>query len=177
MALKIVVDGYNLLNCSSEWQRLANTDLKLAREHMLCSLRKYQKEKKHPILVVFDGEKNGWPTQTSDRSYNIDIIYSRLGEKADEVIKRIAYKLRQAAIVITSDRELGNTVASYGAEVIPAGSFEAKLRFIEQLDTGKYDIDEYGDENINKKHYTKKKGPAYRRSKRDRRRHARLKKL
>ncbi len=172
MALKIVVDGYNLLNCSRKWQQLGNRDLTLARAEMLRSLNQYQNHKKHSILVVFDGGKGGWPTEQREQINNIDIIYSRLGEQADEVIIRLAEKMGESAIVVTSDRELTDIVTRCGATVIPSGQFEGKLRF----GAG---ADEFGevDDECDRPLTTKKKGTAHRRPKRERQRQARLRKL
>jgi predicted RNA-binding protein with PIN domain len=121
---------------------------------------------------VFDGGKGGWPTEQKERLNGIDNIYSRLGEEADEVIKRLAEELRESAVVVTSDRELADFVTCMGATVISAGQFEGKLRVSAQ--TGDYmEPDDEPDRPLS----TKKKGTAYRRSKRERQRQARLRKL
>ena len=172
MALRIVVDGYNLLNCSPKWQRLCRQDLSLARAEMLRSLSRYQAHKKHPILVVFDGRKKGWPTEQKERVNGIDVIYSRLGEEADEVIKKLAEELRESAVVVTSDRELADFVTRMGTTVISSGQFEGKLRTSAQTDNY-MEPDDEPDRPIT----TQKKGTAYRRSKRERQRQARLRKL
>ncbi len=172
MAIKIVVDGYNLLYSSPKWHRPGNKDLTMARAELMHSLNQYKKDKKHSVLVVFDGGKGGWPTEQRDRVNGIDIIYSRSGELADDVIIRLAEKLRESAIVVTSDRELADIVTGYGATVISSGRFEDKLKLSAQADDCGDEDDEY-DKPIT----TKKKGTAYRRSKRDRQRQARLKKL
>ncbi len=172
MALKIVVDGYNLLNCSPKWQRLANRELTLARAELLRSLSQYQQRKKYPILVVFDGGKGEWPTEQRDQLNNIDIIYSRRGESADEVIKRLAQEWGEAIVVVTSDRELADFVTRSGATVIASGQFEGKLSISVQAD-GYWEPDDERERPLT----TKKKGTAYRRSKQERRRQARLRKL
>jgi hypothetical protein len=167
-----VVDGYNLLNCSRKWQRLANRDLTLARTELLRSLSQYQAYKKHPILVVFDGGRSGWPTEQREQVNNINIIYSRRGEQADEVIKRVARDWGEAAVVVTSDRELADSVTRSGATVISAGQFEAKLRISAQAG-GYMEVDDEPDRPLT----TRKRGTAYRRSKQERRRQAKLRKL
>ncbi len=175
MAVKIVVDGYNLLNCSPKWQRLCNQSLAQAREGLLRSLNEYQAHKRHSILVVFDGGKGDWPTEQQERLKNIDIIYSRRGEQADDVIRRLVDDLGEAAVVVTSDRELADSVIYKGATVISSGQFEGKLRNSSQADEyfGAYDEDDDLDKPIT----TKKKGSAYRRPKRERKRQARLRKI
>ena len=45
------------------------------------------------ITIVFDGHQNGNATESSQRYGRIIVIYSKLGETADEVIKRM---VRQA---------------------------------------------------------------------------------
>lgn len=175
LAIRIVIDGYNLLNCSPKWQRLCKQSLAQARAGLLRNLGEYKAHKKHPVLVVFDGVKGGWPTERKERQNNIDIIYSRQGEQADDVIRRLVDDLGESAVVVTSDRELADSVIYKGATVISAGQFEGRLMISSQTDDLFYADDE--DDDLDKPITTKKKGCAYRRPKRERQRQAKLRKL
>lgn len=69
------------------------------------SLIEYRKRKGYEITVVFDGWKTGEANESHSIVGGVKIIYSRLGEKADSVIKRIISK-SQGWIVVTSDRDI-----------------------------------------------------------------------
>ncbi len=53
----------------------------------------------------------------------VRIIYSRLGERADDVIKRIISQERREWIVVSSDREIMHHAWSVGAVPVPSPVF------------------------------------------------------
>jgi predicted RNA-binding protein with PIN domain len=79
----------------------------------------------HRLTVVFDGWQGGGFQESRDRRPGILIIYSRLGERADEVIKRLLVRERERAVVVSSDRELQEFAHRVGAAWIAAAQFEA----------------------------------------------------
>jgi predicted RNA-binding protein with PIN domain len=58
----------------------------------------------------------------------LTVIFSRLGEKADAVIKRPAHELGSACVVITSDGELRRLVEACGATAVSSREFALKVR-------------------------------------------------
>jgi len=73
--------------------------------------------------VVFDGWKAGGATESSSVRGGVRIIYSRLGEKADSVIKRVVSAERQEWIVVSSDREIASHAWSVGSTPLPSEEF------------------------------------------------------
>ena len=69
----------------------------------------------------------GSPQEERDRAGGLDIIYSRLGEKADEVIKRLLAKGSEEIMVVTSDREIVNFAARRGKTAIASAAFASLL--------------------------------------------------
>ena len=63
-----------------------------------------------------------------DRFQGMLIIYSRRGEKADEVIKRLADRERERALIISSDREIMDHAERVGATVMSAEEFSLRLQ-------------------------------------------------
>lgn len=59
------------------------------------------------------------------------MIYSRLGEKADLVIKRVTSSERHEWIVVSSDRDIANHAWSVNSVPVPSETFS---RFIEESD-------------------------------------------
>jgi predicted RNA-binding protein with PIN domain len=83
----------------------------------------YRKKKGHHVVVVFDGWKGGSRTEDTVVKGGVRVIYSRLGVKADAVIKRIIATERQEWIVVSSDREVAAFAWSTGSIPVPSGEF------------------------------------------------------
>ena len=81
----------------------------------------------HRITVVFDGWEGGSPLEERDLAGGVAIIYSRLGEKADEVIKRLVAAGSEEILVVTSDREIAAFAARRGKSSIASPEFAARL--------------------------------------------------
>lgn len=76
---------------------------------------------------MFDGWKSGGLKEDHIERGGIRIIYSRLGEKADTVIKRIISTERQEWIVITSDRDIASQAWRCGSIPVSSEIFYEKL--------------------------------------------------
>ena len=81
---------------------------------------KYHKRKGHDITVVFDGWKTGGARENHSIIGGIKVIYSRLGEKADSVIRRIISSDRRGWVVVTSDRDIA--AHAWAADAVPISS-------------------------------------------------------
>jgi uncharacterized protein len=87
--MHIIVDGYNLIRQSATLRHSEVKSLEEGRNALIRSLVGYRRHRGHRITVVFDGWVGGSPQEERDLAGGVEIIYSRLGEKADEVIKRL----------------------------------------------------------------------------------------
>ena len=170
MGLHLIIDGYNLIRQSPALSRIDARDLEAGREALLARLAAYRLIKPLAMTVVFDGWSGGGLRETRDRSQGIAIIYSRRGERADEVIKRLLAQDRSRAVAVSSDREIQEFAERVGAEFIGAPAFEARLN---QAAAGAPPEDP---ENLHPPG-TRKKGPSHRPPKRQRQRASRLKKI
>ncbi len=170
--MHIIIDGYNVIRQSSQLQLLDAMDLQAGREALLELLAHYRSRSRHRITVVFDGWLHGDLKEGRDRHQGILIIYSRRGERADEVIKRLLHQERERALVVTSDREIQVCAEQVKAAWINAGQFE--LSYLHDS-TGAADHETETDSASARG--THKKGPARRLSKLQRQRQQRLKKL
>lgn len=123
MATHLLVDGYNLLGAfGALFGRLDS-----ARDELLRDLAAYRHRKNHPITVVFDGWREGLSTEQREFRSGIEVIYSKRGEKADQVIQRLVRRYGADCAVVTSDREIVNTARSHGAFVLGAQEFAGRL--------------------------------------------------
>jgi hypothetical protein len=169
--MHLIIDGYNLLHIAHSLTRLDSTQLRQERDRLINQLSAYQKLKPSAITLVFDGWLGGWTTEQREVKRGIEVIYSRLGEKADEVIKRLVRETGSAAIVITSDRDISKFAERMDAAVIPSEQFQERLELSpDRLEEG-LEEEEEEDKGV------KKKGLARRLSKKEKRTRAALKKL
>ena len=173
MPVHIIIDGYNLIRQSPELSRIERQDLQAGREALVGLLAGYKRIKAHKITVVFDGTRAPGFTPARDRHKGIAVLFSRPGETADSVIKKMAAAERQGALVVSSDREITDFAQSRGAAVMASPEFEEKLVLAGYLGAnGRDDKPASG-----WKPTTRKKGPRRRLSKKARRNRARIRKL
>ena len=173
MSLHIIIDGYNLIRQSATLSDLDRQDIQLGREVLLNMLAAYKKIKRHKITVVFDGTNAPFISQHRDKIKGIEIKFSRIGESADSVIKRMGLTEREKALVVSSDMEIVNAVASQGASTISSPRFEEKIAMAEYMSEKGVDRENEGGWIPT----TKKRGPSKRLSKRERKNRLKIKKL
>ncbi len=94
-----------------------------ARDILVDALAGYRKVAGHDITVVFDGYKNGMAVQKVSYKGNVKIIYSRLGERADDVIKKTVSQQRLEWIVVTADRDIADHAWAAGSVPVPPEKF------------------------------------------------------
>ncbi len=168
--MHLIIDGYNLLHVGRS--RIPRTSLELQgeRDRLIDQLSSYRNARGWEITAVFDGWLGGWSTEKRERKKGIEVIFSRLGEKADEVIKRLVQARGSGVTVVTSDRDISRYAERMAVPVIPSEQFKEKM---ERVFAGHGEEREADDEERG----MKKKGPSRRLSKRERRRRETLKKL
>ena len=127
MTSHVIIDGYNLLGARGWTNRSGKADLEAAREHLLRDLIGYRRRKGHPVTVVFDGWQQGSDSEHREHRAGVEVVYSRRGERADQVIQRMAEEFGRDCAVVSSDREVADFARSQGAFVIGALEFQARL--------------------------------------------------
>lgn len=172
MPIHIVVDGYNVIG-SEEGLR---GDLEQKRADLVQEVKQYQERKGHAVTIVFDGWRNGRQDQTQDQVGEVQVVFSRHGEKADAVIERMAREIVDGCTVITSDRELRRSVEKRGAVALYVNDFLGAMRRDPGASDGMDDTGEFEapPRNLNGQ---KKKGNPRQPSRAERARRERLAKL
>ena len=123
----IVLDGYNFIKQSQELRRLEQVELQKARGGLIDQLAQYKRLKGHSITVVFDGWQQGRLAGQRERSKGIEVIFSKVGEKADDVLKRLAAEKKGGILIVTSDQEVASFAEKKGSNVISAADFGEKM--------------------------------------------------
>ena len=169
--MHLIIDGYNLLHVTRSLTQLSSIELQWERDRLIHQLSDYRQLKSYEITVVFDGWQGGWRTEKKERKKGIELIFSKLGEKADEVIKRLVKEKGSGAIVITSDSEISRYAERMAAAVIPSDQFREKMERSVLKIAKDFEEEKEGEEGF------KRKGPSRRLSKKEKRAREALKKL
>jgi predicted RNA-binding protein with PIN domain len=117
MALvRILVDGYSLLH---NWPELAPGKARhsaLARGELIRVLTQYGDAANTPITIVFDGAGAPAGTPKTPSTPELEILYSKAGQTADDVIERVAHRMSTygEVLVVTDDFAERDTVLSVG---------------------------------------------------------------
>lgn len=175
MSLRILIDGYNLIRQSPVFRSIDQRDIEEARNALIETLRRYKKVKACRITVVFDGNMTYEGNHGGKGNLGIEVLFSRSGEKADDVIKRMAYQWKDGIVVVTSDRDVVNFSARAGATVIESGEFEDRMEMALYEDLK--GEDNAIEEDAPSKLSTRKKGPSNRAPRKKRRASMKMKRL
>ena len=131
MALvRILVDGYSLLHV---WEELAPGKPRhaaAARDELISRLTHYYDACGIPITLVFDGASTIQNASPFPSTPEMEIIYSRPGQSADQLIERVAHRLSGygEVLVVTDDFAERDTVVAVG------GMFSSCLGFIQTVE-------------------------------------------
>lgn len=125
------------------------------------------------MTVIFDGTNAPPFSQHENQFKGIKVKFSRKGELADSLIKRMVNREREKALVVSSDLDIVNFAAAKGAATISSSDFEEKITMAVYMDTKGLEREDEGGWVPS----TIKKGPSKRLSKRQRRNRIKIRKL
>jgi hypothetical protein len=131
MALaRILIDGYSLLH---NWPELAPGKPRHsaeAREELIRRLTLYQDAIGAPITIVFDGSGPRGGKLERTPTPEMEVLYSRAGQTADDIIERVAVRLQAfgEVLAVTDDYAERDTVFYHG------GMASSCLHFIEDVE-------------------------------------------
>ena len=126
MALaRILVDGYSLLHC---WQALAPgrpRHAAAAREELIHVLTRYHDACGTPVTIVFDGSGPKRGADETPSTSEVEILFSRGGQTADQIIERAAHRLQPygEVLVVTDDIAERDTVMNMGSLAASCDNF------------------------------------------------------
>jgi predicted RNA-binding protein with PIN domain len=112
----IIVDGYNLIKTVGSNNFVEDKE----RTWYIKRLEKYSHQKKHNLLIIFDGGMSNWSTK--QLAARATVIYAGFGKSADDCIMAyIDQYVGKDLLLVSSDTALqayadGKNVVSIGAE-------------------------------------------------------------
>lgn len=128
--IRILIDGYSLLH---NWPEIAPGRARhsaQARDELIQRLTLYRDAIGTPITIFFDGggARPGTPAATS--TPELEVLYSRSGQTADDMIERAAYRFRDygEVLAVTDDIAERETVINLG------GMASSCLNFIQTVE-------------------------------------------
>ncbi len=128
----LIVDGYNVLRSNGRTASLRGSDFQAERERFIENLGRYRGQRRDKVTVVFDGFNADTDFPAVKRQGGVEVIYSRRGQTADEVIKQMVEQdpNPRDIMVVSSDREISDFVKSLGASVTGARSLADRLELL-----------------------------------------------
>ena len=117
MALvRILVDGYSLLHNWPELARGKPRHSAAARDELVRILMLYRDATGTPVTIFFDGSgpKRGPAQRTA--AAEVEVLFSRAGQTADQMIERAAYRYQPygEVLAVTDDKAERDTVIALG---------------------------------------------------------------
>ena len=130
----LLVDGYNIIGSWPELQELKNKDLAAARDRLVEKMAEFQGYTGYKVIVVFDAY-GVQGLEKKYKNYQIEVIFTKENETADERIEKLAIALsnrRTQIHVATSDFTEQWAIFGQGALRISARELQIEMNSIEK---------------------------------------------
>ena len=127
--VRILVDGYSLLH---DWPELAAGRARhspVARAALIQALTAYRDACGTPVSVIFDGAGAPSGTPKTPSSPEMEVLFSRDGKTADDLIERAAHRLQAfgEVLVVTNDTTERDIVIGLGCQAMSCESFRRTI--------------------------------------------------
>lgn len=130
----LVVDGYNIIGAWDELQKLKEKDMGQARDRLIDYMAEYKAYAGDRVIIVFDAYYVQG-TASKYHTHQVEIIYTKEKETADECIERLVKSLKNVknqVYVATSDYAEQSTIFARGALRISARELLIELNSIDR---------------------------------------------
>ena len=130
----LLVDGYNIIFAWENLHALAGGDIKAARDALLERLSNFAGFTKKNVICVFDAYKVPGGSEHVYRFHNIDVIFTREAETADQYIEKAAHELSKQYQVTVATSDAIEQIIIYGAGALrlSARNFQAEVEAAER---------------------------------------------
>ena len=118
--MRWLIDGYNVIRRDPDLRAHEAESLEAGRTALLRLVAQAARVGGDRFTVVFDGAPASRPAPAGGQ---LEVIFSRPPEKADDVLARLARQLGAGSAVVTSDRAVRDAAGRAGCAVIGAEQF------------------------------------------------------
>ena len=128
----LLVDGYNIIFSWEELNELAKENIHAARDKLMDILSNYQGYRKCTLILVFDAYKvEGFPGEVT-KWHNIDVVFTKEAETADQYIEKTAHAIgrKYKVTVATSDGLEQVIIRSQGCLLMSARELRQEIERI-----------------------------------------------
>jgi predicted RNA-binding protein with PIN domain len=115
-----LVDGYNVIRRDPELRAHEGESLEAGRKALLRLLAQASGAVGDSFTVVFDGARMSGGEASQGR---IQVVFSRPPRTADDELMSLARRLREGAVVVSSDRKIQDAARRAGCPVLTAEQF------------------------------------------------------
>lgn len=126
--MRWVVDGYNVIRRDPDLAGDEERSLDAGRAALLRLAVLATERSGDPFTIVFDGAPGA---RAGSPGGQIEIVFSRPPETADDVVVALARRHGAGVIVVTSDRRVSDAARRAGATAVSAERFVRALRAFE----------------------------------------------
>ena len=125
----LLVDGYNIIFAWDFLNELAKTSLDGARGRLMDILSNYQGYRRMRLILVFDAYKVKGNPGSTQRYHNIDVVYTKEAETADQYIEKVTHEIgrKHHVRVATSDGLEQLIIMGAGAVRVSAAEFREEV--------------------------------------------------
>ena len=125
----LLVDGYNIIFSWDELKELATENMDAARYRLMDILCNYQGFKKCTVILVFDAYKVKGGLGEVQKYKNINVVYTKEAETADQYIEKVTYEIAKDnhVVVATSDALEQLIILGRGAVRLSANDLKEEI--------------------------------------------------
>jgi predicted RNA-binding protein with PIN domain len=123
-----LIDGYNVVRRDPDLRGREAEGLPAGRAALLRRLALVARDRDDTFTVVFDGARLRADAEDPvTPAGRVEVVFSRPPESADDVLRRLAARWREAAVVVSSDRAVETAARRAGAVAVRVEAFLAAL--------------------------------------------------
>ncbi len=122
--MRWLIDGYNVIRRDPDLRAAEARSLEAGRRALAAVVADVARRTGDHVVIVFDGARVRGVVPSRGQ---VEIVFSRPPETADDVLVRLARTLRDGAIVVTSDRTVRDASRRAGATVLTTEEFVGAL--------------------------------------------------
>ena len=126
--MRWLIDGYNVIRSDPELRGAEAAGLDAGRSALLRRLAGVARDRDEVFTVVFDGARQHAGEEASEGTGGrVEVVFSLAPETADDVLRSLAARWKDASVVVSSDRAVETAAWRAGAVAVRVEAFLSAL--------------------------------------------------